>query len=252
VFNRTAPPRGTDPYLAGDLLAGRLLTRVARNHHNLRSPQGRDDAALWTLGRLVLFLFKHPVATASAVIVGALYLRFGPIALVALAAWLAGVAVVLRMVHRPAYDWIDARVRRRWRIWTIYDPLWRETMIFCGLARALDGVERIPHRRRMRSTRWGDRMVVTLVSGCRPIAVEQVAEHLAHSFGARSCQVLPARDKRGQTVPGRVVLVFRRSDPLTSVIAPIAPAGLPRKLAVEPAPGPVELDVATQSEEAGA
>jgi S-DNA-T family DNA segregation ATPase FtsK/SpoIIIE len=228
VLNRTR-----DPYLAGDFLLGRLATRAANSRHNLRSPQGRDDALLWTAGRLVLFLVKHPIATASAVIVACLWARFGPIAIVGLAAWLVAVGVVVRMCHPRGWAWIGNRVRRRWRIWTIYDPLWRETMIFCGLARALDGIERIPHRRRMRSTRWGDRMVVTLVSGCRPFAVEQVAEHLAHSFGARSCQVLPARDKRRQTIPGRVVLVFRRSDPLVDVIAPIEPA----HVGIEPVSG---------------
>jgi S-DNA-T family DNA segregation ATPase FtsK/SpoIIIE len=97
-------------------------------------------------------------------------------------------------------------------------------MIFTGLARHLNGLEHIPHRRRMRSTRWGDRLVVTLVSGQRPFAFEQVAEHLAHSFGARSCSVQPVRNRHGQAVPGQVMLVFRRRDPLVNVIAPADPA----------------------------
>jgi S-DNA-T family DNA segregation ATPase FtsK/SpoIIIE len=99
-------------------------------------------------------------------------------------------------------------------------------MIFAGLARHLDGLEHIPYRRRMRSTRWGDHIAVTMVSGQRPFAFEQVAEHLAHSFGARSCTVQPARNRKGQAVPGQVVLVFRRRDPLVNVVAPIEPAAV--------------------------
>jgi S-DNA-T family DNA segregation ATPase FtsK/SpoIIIE len=127
------------------------------------------------------------------------------------------------MLWPRAWAWLVNRMRRRWRIWTIYGPLWRETMIFTGLARHLDGREHIPHRRRMRSTRWGDHITLTLVSGQRPFAYEQVAEHLAHSFGARSCSVQPARNRAGQPIPGQIVLVFRRRDPLVHVVGPIEP-----------------------------
>jgi S-DNA-T family DNA segregation ATPase FtsK/SpoIIIE len=227
VYNRTVRAGGTDPYLVGDLLASRLATRAWGNRHRLRSG-GRDGelGLLDLAGRLVLFLVRHPLLTSTTAGVTWVWLRLGPLAVAGLAAWLVGVLVLVRMLWPTGWAWLGNRVRRRWRIWTIYGPLWRETMIFTGLARHLDGLEHIPHRRRMRSTRWGDHITITLVSGQRPFAVEQVAEHLAHSFGARSCTIQPARNRAGQAIPGQVVMVFRRRDPLVNVIAPTQPAAV--------------------------
>jgi S-DNA-T family DNA segregation ATPase FtsK/SpoIIIE len=224
VYNRNAPSRGTDPYLVGDLLASRLATRAWSNRHRLRSGGNVELGLLELTGRLVLFLVRHPLLTGTTVGVTWLWLRVGPLAVAGVAVWLVAVLVLVRMLWPTGWERLDGRARRRWRIWTIYGPLWRETMIFAGLARHLDGLEHIPHRRRMRSTRWGDHITVTLVSGQRPFAFEQVAEHLAHSFGARSCTIQPAHNRAGQPVPGQVVLVFRRRDPLVNVIAPAHPA----------------------------
>jgi len=219
------------------VLLSRLAVTAWGQRGRLRGGDDFESALLRGAGRVVLFVIRHPLITGT--LAGAVWVavRFGPLALAVAVVWLVGLVVLVRMLWRPGFDWLAARVRRRWRIWTIYDPLWRPTMIFTGLARHLDGVEHVPYRRKVRCTRWADYVVVTLIEGQRPFAFAQVAEHLAHSFRARSCHVQPARDRQGHPVPGHVLLILRRRDPLVNVVAPIDPAGLDELIDTTPPAG---------------
>jgi DNA segregation ATPase FtsK/SpoIIIE, S-DNA-T family len=71
----------------------------------------------------------------------------------------------------------------------------------------------------VRSDRWCDRVTVRLLAGQHPGMYADRTDHLAHTFGARSCRVERPR-------PGRVVLVFRHRDPLATIVParPIDPS----------------------------
>ncbi len=108
-----------------------------------------------------------------------------------------------RWVARPA----GAAFRRMW----VYARQWAPAMVLCGLAGGFDGWEWLPALRRVRSTRYGDAVLVGLLSGQSPEDFERAAEALAHTFGATSCRVRVHR-------PGRVWLHFTRRDPLAATV----------------------------------
>ena len=70
---------------------------------------------------------------------------------------------------------------------------------------------------KVRSTRYVDRVQVRLVSGQSAAQVADVADNLAHGFGAILCRVRTARS-------GAVLLEFVRRDALAQVVPP-APSG---------------------------
>jgi S-DNA-T family DNA segregation ATPase FtsK/SpoIIIE len=71
--------------------------------------------------------------------------------------------------------------------------------------------EAVPKISRVKSTPWGDRVLVRLVVRQCTEDLEAVAPELARSFGARACRVREGR-------PGRLWLEFATGDPLTAVV----------------------------------
>lgn len=209
--------RSFDPYTAGDRAAGRvargLLGRVGR----LRSQQG-SPTSLSQLAAVVAWLWRHRALTTGAVVLLIAYVAAGPTGLMVLVAVAAAVLLVVRWRWPRLWDWLVNRARRAWRITTLYEPLWRDTMAALGLAR-IDGRgrEAIPRYRRVRSDRFGDRMLVQLAPGQFPPMLEMRSEAIAHSFGALSCRVTAG------PASGWVGVNLRRTDPLVAVIAALEP-----------------------------
>ena len=159
---------------------------------------------------------RHPLTTLIAAGTAASLLSFGPDATVAGGASLAVLAVVWRFAHRESFDWF---LLGRWRRAWVYGWRWRKAMTMANLGdlyRPLDadtmGTRRyVPKLKAVRSDRWCDRVTVRLLAGQHPGMFEDHSDHLAHTFGARTCRVHSPR-------PGRVVLTFQRRDPLAAIV----------------------------------
>ena len=86
-------------------------------------------------------------------------------------------------------------------------------MTISGLAPWYQGRIILPVLGKVRSTRYADRVQVRLVSGQSAAQVADVADNLAHGFGAILCRVRSARS-------GAVLLEFVRRDALAPVVPP--------------------------------
>jgi len=130
----------------------------------------------------------------------------------ALVVYAVVVLVVWRLVHKRSYQrLVGRRLRAGFRRLWVYERRWRSTMVHCGLGKRYRLRESVPTIRRVRSTSWGDRVLIGLVAGQCTEDVEAVAAELAHSFRARACRV---REDR----PGRLWLEFATGDPLTEIV----------------------------------
>jgi S-DNA-T family DNA segregation ATPase FtsK/SpoIIIE len=134
----------------------------------------------------------------------------------ALALYAIGLLVAWRLVHKRSYQrLVGRRLRASFRRLWVYESRWRRTMVHCGLGKRYRLRESVPRIRRVRSSPWGDRVLVRLVVGQCTEDIEAVAPELAHSFGARACRV---REDR----PGRLWLEFATGDPLTEIVPALA------------------------------
>ena len=88
-----------------------------------------------------------------------------------------------------------------------YRRRWASVMTISGLAPWYQGRIILPVLGKVRSTRYIDRVQVRLVSGQSAAQVADVADNLAHGFGAILCRVRTARS-------GAVLLEFVRRDAL--------------------------------------
>jgi S-DNA-T family DNA segregation ATPase FtsK/SpoIIIE len=163
------------------------------------------------LGRLIRFLFRHPVMV-LAVIVGVLLWRvLGWTGLATLAAstvlvlvvwWWRFPASFTRLVGIPA--------RGRWRAWH-YRRRWGVVMTIGRLAPVYQGRILLPVLGKVSATRDTDRVHIRLVSGQSAANYSARAANLAHGFGAVLCRV-------HTTAPGMLVLEFVRRDALAAII----------------------------------
>jgi S-DNA-T family DNA segregation ATPase FtsK/SpoIIIE len=188
----------------------------------------------------VWWALRHPRTTLAVAVPIVSFLALGPAVTVTLVAGLVVVGLAWRSWHRASFDsWFLGAWRRAW----VYAWGWRQAMTMAGLGDVyrhpesltvdLAGVERRPVSRyvpklgRVRSDRWCDRVTVRLLAGQHPGMYADRTDHLAHTFGARSCRVECPR-------PGRVVLVFRHRDPLATIVPalPIDPSPALRDLPV--------------------
>ena len=125
-------------------------------------------------------------------------------ALLALGVW--------RLVHKRSFDrLIGWRLRSWWARWWVYERRWRSTMLLSGLGKRYRLREHTPKIRKVISTRWSDRVLVSLLLGQCTEDYERAAPELAHGFSARSCRVSEDR-------PGRVWLEFPTGDPLRETV----------------------------------
>ena len=79
--------------------------------------------------------------------------------------------------------WVAAPARSKWRA-RRYRRRWAAVMTISGLAPWYQGRIMLPVLGKVRSTRYVDRVQVRLVSGQSAAQVADVADNLAHGFGA--------------------------------------------------------------------
>jgi S-DNA-T family DNA segregation ATPase FtsK/SpoIIIE len=161
--------------------------------------------------------YRHPVAVTLAV--GGLYVLHvgGARALVLIVAAALVAGAVWRRAHEASFRrWIGSAYRSA----VVYARRWQPAMVTCGLSVHLDGVEYVPRVKRVRSSRYVDRVLVQVLPGQSPEQYEKCASQLAHTFAALRCRVVLDR-------PGRLWLEFTHGDPLAHVVPAIAPADKP-------------------------
>jgi DNA segregation ATPase FtsK/SpoIIIE, S-DNA-T family len=167
-------------------------------------------------GRLVRFVFRHPVLV-SAVVIGVLMWRvLGWLGLVALTACVAAALVVWRWRFPSSFSrLVGSPARGQWRAWR-YRRRWPAVMTISRLAPVYQGRILLPVLGKVSATAYTDRVRVRLVSGQSAADFAARAPNLAHGFGAILCRVRSA-------APGALVLEFVRRDALAAIIPALAP-----------------------------
>jgi S-DNA-T family DNA segregation ATPase FtsK/SpoIIIE len=164
----------------------------------------------WLL--VVWAVVKRPVLSVPVAAYVGLVVCLGAQGAQDLVLWLVVALVAWRLVHKRSYQrFVGRRLRASFRRLWVYESRWRRTMVHSGLGKRYRLREAVPKIRRVRSGRWGDRVLIGLVAGQCTEDIEAVAPELAHSFRARACRV---REDR----PGRLWLEFATGDPLTAVV----------------------------------
>lgn len=172
---------------------------------------------LVNLARLVARVLRgacrHPVGVTLAL--GGLYaLHVGGPRLLALVLVVASVALAgWRRTHEASFRRF---VGSAYRSAAVYGRRWQPAMVACGLSVNLDGVEYLPRVKRVRSSRYVDRVLVQVLPGQSPEHYEKCTGQLAHTFTALHCRVVLDR-------PGRLWLVFTHGDPLAEVVPALEP-----------------------------
>src|SRR4051794_17037613 len=170
---------------------------------------------------LTVFLIRYWYLTAPTAVLGWLYLRFGWLGPVGLAASVVSAGSSWWLLHRASFlrfGWwpILARIRR----W-LYRRRWNAAMVTAKLAVTFDSHTVIPILKRVRCRTGTDIVLVRMVTGQIPDDFAKVSERLAHTFGVRQVKASP-----GPTF-GTVVLTLLRGDPLTKVIAALPVTAVP-------------------------
>jgi S-DNA-T family DNA segregation ATPase FtsK/SpoIIIE len=184
-----------------------------------RRDQSENDWLIWLLVLPVLvplglarWAIRHPVFTVLIGLGVLTWLHVGTWAVIVLAVLIVGLLLVWRHRHRSSYERLVAnRARRTRRGWWVYKRRWKSAMTLAGLAAIFEREQYAPKIRKIRSDRYGDYLLVRLLSGQEPGDFENRAEALANTFGALSCRVRVDR-------PGRIWLDFMRHDPLVPVV----------------------------------
>jgi S-DNA-T family DNA segregation ATPase FtsK/SpoIIIE len=161
-------------------------------------------------------VIKRPILSVPVAVYVGLLVWLGSHAVHGLVACVVIVLVVWRAARRSSFErvvWAPARCSWR-RLW-VYERRWRSTMVLSGLGKRDRHRDVVPRVCEVRSTAWGDRVLIGLVLGQCTEDFEGAAPELAHSFGARACRV---REER----PGRLWLEFATADPLTQVVSALA------------------------------
>jgi S-DNA-T family DNA segregation ATPase FtsK/SpoIIIE len=180
------------------------------------------ETAVRIAARLLLAVFRHPVAVAVALGLAVVEHRFGGRGLAVLLGALTLVGVVWRLVHRRSFARFAGWAWRRLRLSTVYRWRWRNAMVHTGLAIRIptSNAERVsfaeyfPRIHTIRGTGVVESLRVGLLPGQTPDQWAQQAEALRHAFGARTCRV------RDDERPGFVWLDFTFSDALAAVVRP--------------------------------
>ncbi|MEV0310235.1 FtsK/SpoIIIE domain-containing protein [Nonomuraea fuscirosea] len=180
------------------------------------------------LSALVRTTWRHPIAVAVPVILGAVWYGYG---------WPAAVStfgfVVLSLLAWACTDGdsfarlVGWRLLAWWRLMSVYRRHWHGVMDVSGLAKRVNGRVYMPRLLRVTCDGWADRITVRMLGGQAVKDWSDRLDNLAHGFGATSCRVALIKG-------GRLLLTFPRSDPLAS---PMPALPIPDK----PSVGPVEI-----------
>jgi S-DNA-T family DNA segregation ATPase FtsK/SpoIIIE len=198
-----------------------------------RAPVYRTPAVFVAIAQLCRFIFwmvrlvvRHPVISLVLAALGFTWAETGWLGVTLLVVWAVLVLVCWRVVWPVSFRrWVAAPSRSTWRAWR-YRRRWASVMTISGLAPWYQGRIILPVLGKVRSTRYTDRVQVRLVSGQSAAEVADVADNLAHGFGAILCRVRTARS-------GAVLLEFVRRDALAQVVSPAPIRAYPDLRALE-------------------
>ncbi|MGH3500957.1 MAG: FtsK/SpoIIIE domain-containing protein [Nocardioidaceae bacterium] len=216
----------------GDEVADLLATRKGWDSGFVLRPQVHHPPA-WLVvasrlaklfARLGRFAARHPLFTVFAVVSAWACVVYGWQAYVVAVAVVAFALVVWAMAHRDTFARFAGRpALAAWRAAWVYRRHWQPVMVVTGLAEHWRDREYLPTIRKVRCTRWTDRVLVRMIYGQHPKAWENAAAGLAHGFNAPWCRVSVAR-------PRHLWVEFPRGDALGTPIPalPIAEVDLRR------------------------
>jgi DNA segregation ATPase FtsK/SpoIIIE, S-DNA-T family len=185
-----------------------------------RAPVYRTPAAIIAIaqlcrliGWLVRLVVRHPVLSLVLAVLGFVWAETGWLGVALLAVWAVAVLASWRVLWPMSFGrWVARPARSAWRS-RRYRRRWASVMTISGLAPWYQGRIILPVLGKVRATAYVDRVQVRLVSGQSAAAVADVADNLAHGFGAMLCRVRSARS-------GAVLLEFVRRDALAQVVPP--------------------------------
>lgn len=157
---------------------------------------------------------RRPLPVAVVVFVALVWSRIDSASL-SHAAWRLVMFGVPVLVLAGLWRWrwprsFEVCVLRPWRSWLRkreFKGRWATVMMANKLTVKLGDVMHVPRLRAVAATPFGDRVLVSMLSGQTIGDYDSSAEALAHSFGARTCRARSVR-------PGVIALEFVRVDPL--------------------------------------
>ena len=174
--------------------------------------------------RLVTLTIKHWRVTGPALVLWWLHNQLGGVGLALLGLGLVAVPLLVaglmawrrgRISGFVALTWWP--IKAAWRRFWVYRRLWYAAMVGSGLAKSFDSHAYVPAMLAVRHDGYRDRVKVRMLTGQAPEHWEAQAPALAHTFGARSCQVRVAE-------PGRIWLDLVHADTLAETIPALEPA----------------------------
>jgi S-DNA-T family DNA segregation ATPase FtsK/SpoIIIE len=202
--------------------------RIPDAAFNLRTPIVRIPlwaAVLWWLCkglvRAVVLYVRFWYISLPATLLAWVWFRFGWVGLLVLVGGLLAVAGVwagLDWASFLRFGWYP--VLGRWRR-MVYRRSWHPAMATARLAVPFEGHLILPQLRKVKATPAGDVITVRMVTGQIPDDYAAASLRLTHTFGARSCRVLPGRR------PELVTLVLQRADALRHTIPPMSTPAVP-------------------------
>jgi DNA segregation ATPase FtsK/SpoIIIE, S-DNA-T family len=198
-----------------------------------RAPVYRTPAAITAIAQLCRFIgwlvrlfVRHPVLSLVLAVLGWMWAETGWLGMTLLVAWAVVVLASWRVLWPMSFGrWIARPARSVWRS-RRYRRRWASVMTISGLAPWYQGRIILPILGKVRSTAYVDRVQVRLVSGQSAAQVADVADNLAHGFGAMLCRVRTAKS-------GAVLLEFVRRDALAQVVLPVPVRAYPDLRALE-------------------
>jgi S-DNA-T family DNA segregation ATPase FtsK/SpoIIIE len=190
---------------------------------NMRLPAWRVPGwllLLWWLGRglvrATVLAVRYWWLTGPAGIAWWIGAEYGWLVLVGVVAVVVAVCVGWWRWHPVSwlrFGWYPAVARWR-RLW-VYRRGWAATMATCGLATSFAGDRFVPRLVSVRCDRFTDVVTVRMLPGQLPDDWGHAADRLAYAFRLREGRAFSA----GR--PDRVVLHFRRRDPLAATVKPL-------------------------------
>ena len=102
----------------------------------------------------------------------------------------------------------------RWRHVAIYKRRWHAVMAASGLAMSFDGDRYVPRLLKVKTTPIGDELTIQMLPGQVHEDWAKAAPRWRRRSGSVTAVPAPVRK------PDRIVLLLRRTDPLTQIVAP--------------------------------
>lgn len=124
-------------------------------------------------------------------------------------------------VHHESFRQVGCTaVRDRWRRSMVYQRIWDEAMVGCGLMKRKDATALIPEIKSVSGSEFFDHVTVQMLPGQERGMFSEKSKALADTFGADACRVhrVP-RKRRGRGT--RIRLDFQRKDALEQIVPPI-------------------------------